>query len=90
MGPVSAPVQNSANLGGILAKNLDQIGSQRDSDVKIRAKTDTTQPRGVELARSQPSRTTSKEFVVSDTGGSERSAPPSRAQPRGSLLDISA
>lgn len=75
MGPVSANVSSpSFNSGNILSKNLDQIGSRSDSEVKSRAKTDQTQPQGVELARSQ-----------SSSRSNERSA-----TQRGSLLDISA
>lgn len=89
MGPVSAPVSNTATLSGNLSKNLDQIGSRSDTDVKLRARTDTTQPRGVEISRSQTSRSTEKEFVLSESNQNSSSPPPSRAQPRGSLLDVS-
>ncbi len=75
MGPVSANVSSpSLSNANILSKNLDQIGSRAESDVKSRARSGQTQPQGVELAQSQ-----------SSSRSNDRAA-----TQRGSLLDISA
>lgn len=53
MGPVTSGI--STNPSPIISKSFESIGSKSDSDVQTRAKTDETQPAGVELARSQTS-----------------------------------
>ncbi len=89
MGPVTAPVNNSVSNVNLISKNLEQIGSKSDTEVKSRSRIDAVQPQGVELSRSQTSRPSSESFKLAEQSEQRSSPSSSRTQPRGSLLDVS-